>query len=168
MGLLCSVYTVHQNKFVCVGRKSLNLVYHLKTELMNTTTPPRILYVDDDTDDCFFLSTSLQESSSGTELVCAGNGEEAIQYLHSVPPSGLPALIVLDLNMPRLDGRQVLSYLKEQPHLSGIPVVMLSTSDNKVYKDECTRLGAARFLKKPFHFDGYRDIVDNFIDLIRD
>jgi len=135
---------------------------------MNTTTPSRILYVDDDSDDCFFLSTCLQENSSTTELVCAGNGEEAIQYLHSVAPTGLPSLIVLDLNMPRLDGRQVLSYLKGQPQLSDIPVVMLSTSDNKVYKDECARLGAARFLKKPFHFEGYRDIVSNFISLIRE
>ena len=135
---------------------------------MNTTSNPRILYVDDDSDDCFFLDACLKENSKTTELVCAGNGEEAIEYLHSVEPSGLTALIVLDLNMPRLDGRQVLSYLKKQPGLSRIPVVMLSTSDNKIYKDECTKLGAARFLKKPFHFDGYRDIVNNFISLIRE
>ena len=132
---------------------------------MSTTTTaiaPTILYIDDDSDDCLFLKSSLEDTGHHTNLVCASDGEEAVRYLNSVSPSLLPDLIVLDLNMPRWDGRQTLSYLKSQPHLASIPVVVLSTSESNMEKDACAKLGAASYFKKPFHYDGYKSIVNDF------
>lgn len=133
---------------------------------MNTATTtalaPTILYVDDDSDDCLILKTSFEDTGNATHLVFANDGEEAVRYLNSVAPSSLPDLIVLDLNMPRWDGRQTLSYLKSQPHLAAIPVVILSTSESKKEKDACAELGAASYFKKPFHYDGYKSIINDF------
>ena len=126
---------------------------------------PKILYVDDDSDDCIFLMESFA-SAMNTDLVCAANGEEAIQYLNEEMDT-LPSLIILDLNMPRKDGKQTLKHLKSDPHLAEIPVVILSTSQNQIDKEVCTRLGAASYLEKPFHYEGYREVVSNCIPLIR-
>ncbi|MDQ6610191.1 MAG: response regulator [Bacteroidota bacterium] len=132
-----------------------------------TTTTSTILYVDDDSDDCIFLKTSLEASGYKATLVCASNGEEAVSYLNSVASGSLPSLIVLDLNMPRWDGRRTLSYLKSQPHLANIPVVILSTSESKKEKEACEQMGAVSYLKKPFHYDGYKGIVANFFSHIK-
>lgn len=130
--------------------------------VMNNAAKSVILYVDDDSDDCIFLKTSLEDSGKAADLVCARDGEEALQYLNSIALDALPSLIVLDLNMPRLDGRQTLHYLKSQPRLSGIPVVILSTSENESEKEACRRLGAASYFKKPYRFDEYKGIVAGF------
>jgi CheY-like chemotaxis protein len=133
---------------------------------MKATT--QILYIDDDSDDCVMLSESLTAVSSTVHLDCLYDGEEAFRYLHTVPSSELPDLIILDLNMPRWDGKTTLSQLKSDPLLSGIPVVILSTSENMADKEYCTRLGAASYLQKPYHYTGYTEIIRNFMPLITD
>ncbi|HEY1022566.1 MAG TPA: hypothetical protein VGE06_09670, partial [Flavisolibacter sp.] len=72
---------------------------------MNTTmtADPVILYIDDDSDDCLFLKSSLEDAGNKAKLICSSSGEEAVAYLNSMEPSSLPRLIVLDLNMPRWD-----------------------------------------------------------------
>lgn len=121
-----------------------------------------ILYIDDDSDDCIFLTQSLADTGSNTNLVCVNDGEEAVKYLNSIDADKLPSLIVLDLNMPRWDGKQTLKTIKSHSHLAAIPVVILSTSDNRVEKEKCAQLGAASFIKKPFHYDDYKTIASNF------
>ncbi len=125
-----------------------------------------ILYVDDDSDDCLFLQSSLATTGRNVDLIYVPSGEEAITYLNSIPSDSFPALIVLDLNMPRWDGRRTLSYLKSQPHLSGIPVVMLSTSESKKEREDCQHLGAISYYEKPNHFDGYKPIVASLVSLM--
>lgn len=134
----------------------------------NTTTKSTILYVDDDSDDCIFLGASFEDAGDKANLICATNGEEAVNYLNSITPDAFPSLIVLDLNMPRWDGRRTLSYLKSHPHLATIPVVILSTSDNKKDKESCVQMGAASYYEKPQHFEGYRGIVDTLFSFIRE
>ena len=131
---------------------------------MNTTitADATILYIDDDSDDCLFLQSSMADAGNKATLVCASSGEEAVAYLNSIAPSSLPHLIVMDLNMPRWDGRRTLHYLKSQPHLASIPVIVLSTSESKQDKEACAQLGAASYFKKPFHYDGYKNIIANF------
>ncbi|MGZ8538324.1 MAG: response regulator, partial [Flavisolibacter sp.] len=70
--------------------------------------------------------------------------------------------------MPKWDGRQTLCYIKAHPSLSEIPVVMLSTSGNNNDKEVCKRLGAISYLQKPNYFDGYKEIVNNCLPLIKD
>ena len=133
---------------------------------MNTATTiatnSTILYIDDDSDDCLILKTSLEDAMSSTNLICANDGEEAVRYLNGIPAASLPNLIVLDLNMPRWDGRRTLRYLKSHPHLAAIPVVVLSTSESAVEKNACVELGAASYFRKPFHYEGYKSIINDF------
>ena len=135
--------------------------------MSRTNTTPKILYVDDDSDDCVLLTESFSSSDSTTDFICAGGGEEAINYLNSVGHEALPSLIILDLNMPKLDGRKTLSYIKSHPGLADIPVVILSTSENKSDKEVCTKLGAAFYFQKPFHYEGYKDIVKDCLPLLK-
>jgi CheY-like chemotaxis protein len=133
---------------------------------MTLTATSKILYVDDDHDDVFFLRESLSCFSSGAALVCSSNGEDAVEYLNSVPESELPDLIILDLNMPRWDGRQTLHYLKAHARFASIPVIILSTSENKTDMEACKKLGALSYLQKPNHFDGYREVVHSFLPFL--
>ena len=129
-----------------------------KTELVSNATY-RILYADDDADAHFILKESLQSNGIQAEMVTAVDGQEALQYLENVQPGSLPSLIILDLNMPRMDGRQTLTLLKKHPYFSSIPVVILSTSDNKAEKDYCQQHGAALYFIKPRHYTGYQSLV---------
>ena len=135
---------------------------------MNYATKLTILYVDDDSDDCMFLKTSMENAGHKANLICATDGEEAVNYLNSVNSDALPSLIVLDLNMPRWDGRKTLTYLKSQPHLASIPVVIMSTSDNKREKEACQQMGAAAYQVKPYNFNDYKGVVDNLFAVIKD
>ncbi|HUR30653.1 MAG TPA: response regulator [Saprospiraceae bacterium] len=127
---------------------------------------PKVLYVDDDSDDCMMLGESFAATASSAHLVFASGGEEAIRYLHSMEENSLPTLIILDLNMPRWDGRQTLNYIKSDPQLAGIPVIILSTSGNKMDVEVCKKLGAASYLQKPVHYKGYHDIVRSIMPLL--
>lgn len=133
---------------------------------MSQSTTSRILYIDDDSDDCYFLGLSLSEAGTATDLVCATDAEEAISYLNSADATNLPSLIILDLNMPKWNGRQTLSYIKNQPRLSHIPVIILSTSENRSDQEACSSLGATSYFKKPFHYEGYRQIINSFMPLL--
>jgi CheY-like chemotaxis protein len=133
---------------------------------MSQSTNTRILYVDDDSDDCYFMGLSLSETGTAADLICATDAEEAIKYLNAADAASLPSLIILDLNMPKWDGRQTLSYIKKQQRLSNIPVVILSTSENKLDQETCTQLGATCYYKKPFHYEGYKQIIKNFMPLL--
>jgi CheY-like chemotaxis protein len=132
-----------------------------------TATPSTILYVDDDADDQLLLSESLQDQQAPAHLICASDGEEAVAYLNALDQSALPSLIILDLNMPRWDGKRTLSYIKSHPVLSGIPVIILSTSGNKADQESCYRLGAISYLEKPYDYREYRKIINYFIPLLK-
>ena len=133
---------------------------------MSNTNKATILYVDDDNDDCIFLKTSIEDAGNNANVICANDGEEAVQYLNSISTDSLPSLIVLDLNMPRWDGKRTLQYLKSNPQLAEIPVVILSTSERE--KEHCRQMGAASYHIKPHHFIGYREIVDSFVRVMNE
>ena len=132
-----------------------------------TTTKSTILYADDDRDDQFFLQESITHSGIPASLVKLTDGEQVIHYMERLTEEEWPAIIVLDLNMPKKDGKQTLAYLKTHPRFAGIPVIILSTSENKNDKEHCTSSGAARYLVKPGHFSGYKDVVQSFIPYLQ-
>ena len=134
---------------------------------MSLQSQPTILYVDDDTDDCHILAESFAETPNLPGLICAGDGEAALGYLSSISGTALPSLIILDLNMPKLDGRQTLNHLKSDPHLADIPVVILSTSSNRTDREACVKLGAASYFEKPYHYAGYKEIVKRCLPLMK-
>lgn len=89
-----------------------------------------ILCVDDDVDDLFFITSIIQKEEPSFQIEVATNGAEALSYLNEARHNGsLPALILLDINMPLVNGKEVLSRMKADPALASIPVVVLTTSN---------------------------------------
>ncbi len=124
-----------------------------------------ILMADDDEDDRQLARDALVESRLRNELRCVEDGEELIEYLtrkgrYEDPASSpRPGLILLDLNMPRMDGREALQIIKSIPELRMIPVVVLTTS--KTEEDICRSydLGASSYITKPVTFGGLVETV---------
>lgn len=119
-----------------------------------------ILLADDDEEDQMFTREALEESGWPHDLFCVNDGEELLDYLgdqNSSYPDGvvrLPDIILLDLNMPRKDGRETLQYLKNDPHLKSIPVVVLTTSCSEQDILESYSIGANTYITKPVTFEG--------------
>jgi CheY-like chemotaxis protein len=122
--------------------------------------PITILLVDDDEEDLLMTEQALQESRLGNDLRSARDGEELMDYLlrrgpYSDPSdSPLPGLILLDLNMPKKDGREALAEIKGNPALRKIPVIVLTTSKAEEDIFRTYDLGVSSFITKPVTFAG--------------
>ena len=124
-----------------------------------------VLYADDDADDQAWVTEACQAVNAGLSIYFVGNGREALQYLQTLLPEQLPSLIILDLNMPQLDGRQTLQRLKAHPLYSHIPVAIVSTSSSKMDREVCQRLGASVFLVKPDSHQSWQTIIRQLMPL---
>jgi len=123
---------------------------------------PAILVAEDDEDDCLLIRDALEENKVNSDVRFVRDGRELIEYLSTREGQvgGVPArpdLILMDLNMPRKDGREALSEIKADPGLKDIPVVILTTSGGQQDVDLCYRLGAALYIIKPMT---YEDLID--------
>ncbi len=120
--------------------------------------PIVILLADDDEDDRLLTADALRAAKMGSDLKTVSDGEELLDYLyrrgkHALPGSSpKPDLILLDLNMPRRDGREALREMKADPELRSIPVVILTTSRTEEDIDQTYELGANSFITKPATF----------------
>lgn len=127
--------------------------------------PITILMADDDEDDRMLTKEALLESKVLNNLHCVEDGVELINYLKregkyaDVDTYPWPSLILLDLNMPRKDGREALKELKADPKLKSIPVVILTTSQQEEDMAKGYDLGAASFITKPVNFDGLVELM---------
>ncbi|MEO7768846.1 MAG: response regulator [Ferruginibacter sp.] len=108
------------------------------------------LIVDDDPDDRYFFCEILKGINASLICLTAFDGEDALLQCAIMKP--LPDFIFLDLNMPRMDGRECLVELKKDPRLKNIPVIIFSTSSTQKDIDETRKLGAAYFITKPTDF----------------
>jgi two-component system, response regulator len=118
-----------------------------------------ILLADDDEEDRMLACDALKESHLSNEIFCVVDGEDMLNYLHRrgkwAPPAiaPRPGVILLDLNMPRMDGREALREIKEDPALRGIPVVVLTTSKEEEDILRSYNLGASSFISKSVTFE---------------
>jgi CheY-like chemotaxis protein len=127
--------------------------------------PITILMADDDADDRRLTQEAFEEGRLINDVRFVENGEQLLEYLRKTGPYAPPAeaprpgLILLDLNMPRKDGRTVLKELKSDPELRQIPVVVLTTSkaDEDIYKSY--DLGVNSYIVKPVTFEALVDIL---------
>ncbi len=132
---------------------------------MASVKPITILLADDDSDDRMLARDALAESRLVNDLRLVEDGEELMNYLHRrgrfVDPetSPRPGLILLDLNMPRKDGREALKEIKSDPHLRHLPIVVLTTSkaEEDIYRTY--DLGVNSFITKPVTFDGLVSVM---------
>lgn len=131
---------------------------------MNDYTPI-ILIADDDPDDRLLIKEAFDEANISCRFQTAENGEDLLQQLQSEGPyegtssEPMPQLILLDLNMPLMDGREALKQLKKSPGLRVIPVVVLSTSRSDVDIQITYELGVSSFMTKPDSFPALVDRV---------
>jgi CheY-like chemotaxis protein len=116
-----------------------------------------ILIAEDDADDRFLLQAAFEENGFTDRLHFVENGVEALDYLldicNSSESPALPRFMLLDLNMPKKDGREVLKELKQHPELKKIPVVIFSTTNNEQEMRRCYELGANSYITKPNSFE---------------
>jgi two-component system response regulator len=122
-----------------------------------------ILIAEDDPDDRFLLQTAFEEVNSTCELKFVENGVELLDFLHaeaaSDTPNRFPAFVLLDLNMPRKDGREVLAELKSSQVFQAIPVIIFSTTNNEHEMKRCYELGANSYITKPSSFERLQHTV---------
>ena len=124
-----------------------------------------ILMADDDQDDCLLVSKAFKASRLCNDLRFVKDGEELMDYLHQrgnyadKALSPRPGLILLDLNMPRKDGREALREIKSDSDLRAIPIVVLTTSKEEEDVLRSYDLGANSYVTKPVTFQGLVDVV---------
>jgi len=132
---------------------------------MKENNPIVILLADDDEEDRLMTCDALAESRLSNDIYCVTDGEDLMDYLHQrgkyAPPATAPrpGLILLDLNMPKKDGREALSEIKADPSLRQIAVVVLTTSkaDEDIMRSYDS--GASSFISKPVTFDGLVELL---------
>ena len=132
--------------------------------MQQPTKPVHILLADDDEDDRFLTREAFRQQFPVTEMNIVEDGEELMEFLrrtgrYESSNHSLPELILLDLNMPRKDGREALQEIKSDRELRHIPVVILTTSDAGVDIDNSYLWGANSFITKPSSFKTLMDIT---------
>jgi CheY-like chemotaxis protein len=126
--------------------------------------PIEILLVEDDEADVVLTSEALEASKVLNNMHVARNGEEALRFLrregeHDGSPR--PDIVLLDLNLPRLDGREVLAQIKSDPELRRIPIVVLTTSEAEEDVVRSYDLHANAYVTKPVDFDRFLQVVQS-------
>ena len=125
-----------------------------------------ILMADDDEEDCLLAKDAMAEAGLSHQIRFVADGEELIEYLNHSGKYANPAdaprpdLILLDLNMPKRDGRETLRLLKGDRRLQRIPVVVITTSTSQSDISDSYKVGASSYIAKPASFSGWIDLLD--------
>ena len=125
-----------------------------------------ILVAEDDADDLFLMKTALEETGITETVQYVENGVEVINFIESINSEkgecNYPEFILLDLNMPKMDGREVLKKLKSNEIYRKIPIIVFSTTKNQLEVKRCYDLGANTYIVKPVSYD---TLVETIKDL---
>ncbi len=133
--------------------------------MVKNTKPVTILMADDDQDDCLLVKDAFVESRLLNDLRFVEDGEQLMDYLYhrgkyaEINSSPRPGLILLDLNMPRKDGREALEEIKSDSDLRSIPIVVLTTSKQEEDILRSYDVGANSYVTKPVTFKGLVDVM---------
>ncbi|MGE5621224.1 MAG: response regulator [archaeon] len=140
----------------------------LEGDIMPDENKLQILLVDDNKADIWMIEDFIRERDHNVNLTVLRDGQEAVFYLgkeegfRNAPD---PELIVLDLNMPRLNGKEVLQKIKQSGRLQNVPVAVLTSSSNPRDEEECRQLGAEYYFTKPSSLEDYDFLVKRFIGI---
>jgi CheY-like chemotaxis protein len=133
--------------------------------MTTTAEHPILLVADDDADDRYLLKSAFDESGIRGSILFVEDGLELLDFLNQtgrhIDQLKMPGLILLDLNMPKKDGRTVLKELKGRPEYQHIPVVVFSTSKSPDEIRHLYRLGANSFIVKPSSFELLLQVMQN-------
>lgn len=123
---------------------------------MKSNSP--ILVVEDDEIDALTVKRALKDCQITNEVIIKKNGEEALQYLQQ-EKSELPSIILLDLNMPRMNGIEFLRIIKKDPKFNSLPIIVLTTSRSEQDKIDSFNLGVAGYMIKSVNYQDFVEII---------
>jgi CheY-like chemotaxis protein len=131
---------------------------------MGTQQPVIILLVEDDPGHALLIEKNLRRGGISNEITVLDTGQKAVDYLfkegaYEEAPHALPPLILLDLNLPVLDGYQVLKRIKHDERTRRIPVIVLTTTDNPHEVSRCYDLGCNVYITKPVEYGQFSDAI---------
>ena len=120
----------------------------------------RILLVEDNPADAGLVREALEEHGVEGELVVLTDGESAIRFIRALDAQSIacPDLVIIDLNLPKRPGRDVLECVRQSVWCGHVPVVILSSSDAKEDRAETLRLGASRYIRKPSRLEEFMSL----------
>ena len=134
--------------------------------MMTKSNPPKhvILYADDDADDLMLVQEALTNFTDSVEVITMNSGEEAIDFLENLDAlEPAPCLIILDVNMPRLNGKETLLKIRNMERFEEIPVVLFTTSTFPLDKSFAEKYKAG-FITKPIDMRQMGKIADQFVE----
>ena len=124
--------------------------------------PKKILLVEDNSDDALLTQRALQKTDYHVLIDIAEDGVEAIEYLYHIYYSGLtvPDLIILDLNLPKADGFEVLKKIRSEKKTKAVPVIILTSSREEKDIRLAAEYGANSYIQKPIDFVKFKEVAD--------
>ena len=141
------------NLIVPSPRRERPLLLHLHSLMQNIDQAVRvILLIDDDDDDQAMFREALQAVDDTVRCIVAPDGVDAVEMLR-IQNARVPDYIFLDLNMPKMGGKECLLHIRRMPHLQHVPVIIYTTSRQNRDVEETRALGAVHFISKPYYFD---------------
>jgi two-component system, response regulator len=120
-----------------------------------------VLIADDDSDDCYLIRLAFEDCKIDNPIMFFKNGLELMEYINkqdAIEQKSI-GLIIMDLNMPKMDGKETLKSLKTNPFWRKVPVVMMTTSKTREDVEECYNLGANSYISKPTSYEDLNDAV---------
>ena len=121
----------------------------------------KVMLIEDDMIEVMKLNRTISKLKLEHKIIEANNGEEALNLLSH--KDNLPNLILLDLNMPKINGIEFLSTLKNDENLKHIPTVILTTSSNQKDLDECFKIGVSGYVLKPLKYEVYAEKIETIL-----
>jgi CheY-like chemotaxis protein len=122
-----------------------------------------ILYIEDDITDVILLNAAIEDAGSSARLVAFRDPSEALLLCTSATQA--PDIVVLDINMPKIGGLELLRRLKSIPLYDNTPVIILTTSNNELYRKQALENGADAYLVKPLTFDGFPAVAEKILEM---
>ena len=126
---------------------------------------PYILIAEDDEDDRLLLASAFQDSKVTEKIIFVNNGVEVLKHFENIESGNLlllPSLLILDLNMPKINGKQVLSELNLKSYFNQFNTVMFSTTSCENEMQNCMDLGISKYFVKPTGYQALLDVVNQF------
>jgi len=124
-----------------------------------------LIIIDDDEEDVMMLCDVVRELDNNIDFVIANNGEDALEKIQAL--QSLPDFIFLDLNMPRMNGKQCLKEIRKNDNYSGVPVIIYTTSSSERDKVESAELGISHFIIKPNTYQEIFTVVESILQIPR-
>lgn len=138
--------------------------------MSEATSVGYVLIADDDQDDIEMLTAALKEAAGSLQVVVAGNGKSVLAQLNKTQAPGgeaLPCMLVMDMNMPQMDGRETVVAIKTDAHFRNLPILLFSTAKNKTDALFAEKWNV-RYFQKPDTVQGLNDVAREIVAMCRE